>query len=98
MNAGDIDVLNNPYFTISGYQFSLTGLYYNYTELEICSDEYIDSFVTEGLQSLYTQPLCFKEKDKVYMRGNFRSEVEEVAVRRFVRNSNRKNNGNSSSS
>ena len=80
MNAGDIDVLNNPYFSFSGYQFSLTGLWFDFKELEICSDEYVDSFVIEGLQSLYTQPLCFKEKEKVYVRGNFRSEVEEIVV------------------
>jgi hypothetical protein len=70
MNAGEIDVLNNPYFTISGYQASFSGVYYNYT----------DSFVKEHLQVLYNQPLCFKEKDKVYVRGNWWSEEEEVVV------------------
>ena len=49
-------------------------------ELEICKQEFVDSFVMKHAQNWYDQPLCFKDRDRVMVKGNWFMEDYQFPV------------------
>ena len=59
LNVGSVevtgfDMLNNPYVEFKGYQQQYWKNIAKYFELEICSEEYISSFIQPATRPLYT--------------------------------------------
>lgn len=76
----DFDPLNNPYVDIIPYVVS-TGEVLTRSpdyDLRVCEQKDIDNLIKKSKQPWYTNPLCFKNRDKVKIKGNWFDESYQV--------------------
>lgn len=72
----DFDILNNPYVKFVGYEMTLhestdQNLLKEKYELEICSRDYLASFLETHTIDWYESALCFKNMDEVLVKNNY---------------------------
>lgn len=73
----DMDIQNNPYVQFMGLEMwddgrletSANNIRYRY-EFEPCTQGHLEKFITPHSISKYAQPLCFRNRDTVFLNSN----------------------------
>jgi len=71
VKSGEVDILNNPYVRFLGLERHDGKNFTEKYDIELCSTDFKRQFMPERNIDIYSQALCFKDRDSVRLQGSW---------------------------